>query len=197
MNLKEILLFIIILNNDFNLILNNIYNLLNNSDMKMITRTLVLKYLAGWLSLFFILFSIVDLNAQTSCMITKDHGQGYTTAIKSVVANSNNSYTIVLDVKSNGCTGTCKAMARYSVQASPGTYSNVSVEVIQGNLNYNNIDLGPNLGGDPFTGFRLTGTAGFGNGNPGEFTITYTLTGGLQNQQTQVKAGGDFLLVSF
>ena len=148
----------------------------SNSNMKMITRTLSIKYLANLLSLLFILFSIVDLNAQASCMITKDHGQGYTTAIKSVTALGNNSYTIVLDVKSNGCTGTCKAMARYSVQAIPGTYSNVFVTVIEGNLNYNNIDLGPTLGGDPFTGFRLTGTAGFGNGNPGEFTITYTLT---------------------
>ena len=71
MNFKEILLFIIILNNNFNLILNNIYNHLNNSDMKMITRTLTLKYLAGWLSLFFILFSLADIKAQANWMLPK------------------------------------------------------------------------------------------------------------------------------
>ena len=145
----------------------------------------------------FAFLSSSSATAQENCVITRDHGQGYTTTINSVTDNGNNNYTIVLNVKHNGCVDTCKAMARYSVEALPGTYSNVFVTVISGNLNYQNIDLGPNLGGDPFSGFRLTGTAGFGNGSPGEFNITYTLSGGLQNQLTQVKAGGDLLQVSF
>jgi hypothetical protein len=143
------------------------------------------------------LFFGYSASGQQNCQVAKEHGQGYTTSIINVTDNGNNSHTIVLNVKHNGCTDTCKSMARYSVEAQPGTYSNVFVTLISGNINYQNIDLGPNLGGDPFTGFRITGTAGFGNGLPGEFNITYTLTGGFQNQQTQVKAGGDFLLVSF
>lgn len=134
---------------------------------------------------------------QQYCEILKDHGQEYTTLIKSVTDNGANNYTIELRVTHNGCTDTCKSMARYSVEAIPGTYSDVSITVVSGNLNYKNIDLGPKLAGDPFDGFRITGTSGFGNGAPGEFIIKHTLSGGLQNKRTQVKAGGDFLLVSF
>jgi len=154
-------------------------------------------HIASLILFLLILFSTVQLKAQGYCAVDKDHGQGYTTSIKSVADNGNNSYTIILDVKHNGCTSGCKSMARYSVEAKPGTYSNVSITVISGNLNYKNIDLGPTLSGDPFTGFRITGTQGFGNGSPGEFTIKYTLSGGLQNQRTQVKAGTDLLAVSF
>ncbi|MEZ5195706.1 MAG: S8 family serine peptidase [Bacteroidales bacterium] len=138
-----------------------------------------------------------SLLAQDDCTLEKDHGQGFSTAISNVTDNGNNSYTIVLDVKSNGCSGSCKAMAHYAVQAQPGTYSDVFVTLISGNLNYNNIDLGPDLGGTPFQGFRITGTSGFGNGNPGEFLVTYTLTGGLQTQQALVKAGNKDLIVTF
>ena len=149
---------------------------------------------------FFTLFSNFDpiaAIAESNCEIGKVHGQGYSTSIKSVTDLGSNRYTIVLDVKQNGTTANCKAMARYSVEALPGTYSNVSIKVISGNLNYKNIDLGPTLSGDPFKGFRITSTAGFGNGTPGEFTITYSLSRGLQNQRTMVKAGSDMLLVSF
>ncbi len=151
-----------------------------------------------YLLILFLLFILTSsLTAQSSCDLEKDQGQGFSTAISNVVDLGNGTYTIVLDVKSNGCSGSCKAMAHYSVQAAPGTYSNVFVTVIDGNLNYNNIDLGPNLGGDPFQGFRITGTSGFGNGIPGEFTMTYTLSGGLQDQQTLVKAGKKDLIASF
>jgi hypothetical protein len=160
-----------------------------------------LKLLSLFSSLLIILvLSLIpsSASAQTDCTITKSHGQGYTTAIKSVTDLGNSRYTIVLNVKYNGATNNCKTMARYSVEALPGTYSNVSIKVITGKLNYKNIDLGPTLAGDPFKGFRITGTSGFGgNGMPGEFNITYTLSGGLQNQRTLVKAGDDFLLVSF
>lgn len=56
--------------------------------------------------------------------------------------------------------------------------SKVFITIVEGNFNYNNIDLGPDLGGDPFDGFRVTGTGGFGNGQGGEFDFTYTLSGG-------------------
>ncbi len=134
---------------------------------------------------------------QNTCDVLKDHGQGYTTAITSVVANDDNSYSIVLDVKHNGCSGNCKAMAHYSVEAQPGTYSDVVITLISGSFNYQNINMGPDLGNDPFTGFRINGTAGFGNGDPGEFTISYRLTGDLQDQRTLVKAGKKLLIVSF
>ena len=142
-------------------------------------------------------FPTIELKAQTDCDILKDHGQGYTTAISSVTDNNDGTHTIVLNIKHNGCSGNCKAMSRYSVEADPGTYSDVVIEVISGSLNYQNIDMGPDLGGDPFQGFRITSTAGFGNGVLGEFTITYTLSGGLQDQQTLVKAGNQLLIVSF
>ena len=145
-----------------------------------------------------LLFDISNATAQDNCEITKNQGQGYSTGIKSVIDNGNNSFTIQLRVKTNGSTvDGNKAMARYSVEAAPGTYSNVSVTVISGNLNYKNVDLGPSLAGDPFTGFRITGTAGFGNGSPGEFLVTYTLSRGLQNQRMLIKAGSDLLIISF
>ena len=143
-----------------------------------------------FLSSLLFLFTQTSVKAQDpDCEIMQEHGQGYTTAIQSVVDNGNNTYTIVLNIKHNGCSGSCKAMAHYAVEADPGTYSDVYVTLIEGSFNYQNIDLGPDLGGDPFQGFRITGTAGFGNGIPGEFNFTYTLTGGIQDQQTLVKAG--------
>ena len=150
----------------------------------------------GILTVFY-LFSNSKAEAQNNCENIKNHGQGYTASIRSVTENGNNSYTIELNVKHNGQTDGSKPMARYSVEAKPGTYSNVFITLISGNLNYKNIDLGPNLAGDPFKGFRITGTSGFGSGSPGEFLITYTLSGGLQDQRAQVKAGSNLLQVAF
>jgi len=150
-----------------------------------------------FISFLLICYPFLNTQAQTVCEIEMDHGQGFLTTISSVSDNGDNTHTIVLNVKHVGCSGNCKSMAHYAVEALEGTYSDVSIAVISGSLNYNNIDLGPDLGGDPFTGFRLTSTAGFGNGNIGEFTITYTLTGGLQDQRTLVKAGNKFLMVQF
>jgi len=146
---------------------------------------------------FFSMFNSLKSFAQENCEILKDHGQGYTTSIRSVTDNGNNMYTIELIVKHDGRTDNSKPMARFSVEAKPGTYSNVFITLISGNLNYKNIDLGPNLSGDPFKGFRITGTSGFGSGTPGEFLITYTLSGGLQDQRTQVKSGNGLLQVTF
>ena len=123
-------------------------------------------------------FPFLNVRAQSECEIEIDQGGGYSTTISSVTENGNGSHTIILNVKHNGCSGgQCKALAHFSVEAIPGTYSNVSIEVITGSFNYTNINMGPDLGGDPFSRFRLSSTPGFGNRAPGEFTITYTLTG--------------------
>ncbi|MFW5706038.1 MAG: LruC domain-containing protein, partial [Bacteroidota bacterium] len=54
----------------------------------------------------------------------------------------------------------------------------------------------PNLGSDPFDGFKIDNTSGIGDGEAGVFAITYTLTQ-LQDQQTSAKAGGNAQLASF
>ena len=102
-------------------------------------------------SLFLNVISINNISAQDDCAIEKDHEQGYTTAISSVIENSNNSHTIGLNVKHNGCSGNCKALAHYYAEEVPGTYSDVVVSVIEDILNYENINFGTDLGGDNFT----------------------------------------------
>ncbi len=131
------------------------------------------------------------------CEITKTNGMGFTTTITSVTDNGNGTYTIVLTVDHDGCGGpSCKELSHYSVEADAGTYSDISVNVTAGGMTYGSIDLGPNLGSDPFDGFKIDNTSGIGNGNAGTFTITYTLTY-LQDQQTSAKAGPSSNLASF
>lgn len=133
-----------------------------------------------------------------SCEVTKTNGGGFTTTIESVVDNCNDTYTIVLRVEHNGCGGpSCKELSHYSVEAEPGTYSNVSVEKREGQMTYGSIDLGPNLGSDPFDGFKIDNTKKIGDGKAGIFAITYTLSGGLQDQRTSAKAGQNAQIVSF
>ena len=133
---------------------------------------------------------------QESCTVTKENGGGFFTTISSVV-NNGSSYTIVLTVDCNGCPGpNCKALSHYSVEAVPGTYSNVSVNIISGNMTYSGIDMGPNLGCDPFDGFKIDGTNHIGDGEAGVFEITYTITS-LQDEQTSAKAGKNHQLASF
>lgn len=149
-----------------------------------------------------ILFSVVLLffynsaSAQ-SCEISRANGGGFTTTIESVVNNCNDTYTVVLRVSHNGCGGpSCKALSHFSVEAVPGTYSNVNVQVISGTMTYTNIDFGPNLGSDQFTGFKVDGCKNIGGGKAGTFTITYTLTY-LQDQRASAKAGTNPQLVTF
>jgi hypothetical protein len=143
------------------------------------------------------LFSFGKLSAQ-DCANSKFMGQGYTSSISSVTENSNGTHTIVLIVANDGCPGpACKKLNQYSVEADPGTYSNISIQTISGNFSYANINFGPNLGGDPFQGFRVNNTNGMGNGQAASFSITYTLTGPLQDQQVLAKAGSDNLIVTF
>jgi len=152
------------------------------------------------LAAFFIM-ALVPIMSQAMvvvCEITKTNGGGFTTTIESVTCNLNGSHTIVLRVEHNGCSGSnCQELSHYSVQATPDTYSNVSVEVISGNMTYGNIALGPNLGSDPFQGFKVDNISNIGDGNAGVFTITYTLTGTLQQQMVSAKAGNDGQFATF
>ncbi len=133
---------------------------------------------------------------QENCTVTKANGGGFFTTITSVV-NNGGSYTIVLTIEHNGCPGPgCKELSHYSVEADVGTYSNVSVNIISGNMTYGSIDMGPNLGGDPFDGFKIDDTEDIGDGEAGVFTITYTIDY-LQDQQTSAKAGQNSQIASF
>ena len=154
---------------------------------------------AGIVILYFMFSTYLCANASV-CEVTKTNGGGFTTTIQSVVCNTGtNTHTIVLRIEHNGCSGPlCKELSHYSVEADPGTYSNISVQVISGGMTYTNIDLGPNLGAStPFQGFKIDGTDGIGDGQAGIFTITYTLAGGLQDQQVSAKAGTSLQLASF
>jgi LruC domain-containing protein len=159
--------------------------------------------------MMFVLFNITALHAvlanefiavsSSSCEITKHHGEGYSTTIESVVDNCDGTHTIVLRVDHDGCSGpSCQDLSNYAIEAEPGTYSNVSVNVTSGGMSYSNIDMGPNLGAQiPFEGFKVDGISGIGDGKAGSFTVTYTLSGGLQDQQVSAKPGADVYVKTF
>jgi len=152
---------------------------------------------AGFVIGLLFMISASTSQALNPCDVTKVNGGGFSTTIQSVICNPGGTYTIILRVQHNGCPGPiCKELSHYSVEADPGSYSNVSVTVISGGMTYTNIDMGPNLGSDPFDGFKVDGTNGIGDGMAGIFTISYTLTS-LQNQQTSAKAGTHAQLASF
>ena len=90
-------------------------------------------------------------SAVVSCEITKENGDGFTTTIEWVECEDG-LYTIILRVESDG---SGKELSHYSVEADPGTYSDIIVEVIEGNLTWEGIDYGPNLGSDPFQGLSV------------------------------------------
>lgn len=147
---------------------------------------------------FAALFATNNAHAVVSCEVSKVNGGGFTTIIESVTDNCNGTHTIVLRVEHNGCGGPqCKALSHYSVEALPGTYSNVSVVRRSGSMTWSKIELGPNLGSDPFKGFKIDGVKNIGGGKAGIFAITYTLSGGLQNQQVSAKAGTAGQIASF
>jgi hypothetical protein len=153
--------------------------------------------LSGLLFIFLLAFAERIL-AQENCEVSKDMGEGYTTRISSVTDNGNDSYTIVLIVEHGTCIGSpCKQLVHYSVEADPGTYSGISVQTLYGQFGYASIDYGPNLGGDPFQGFRINNTNGMGSGEATAFSITYTLSGDLQDQQVLAQAANLSLIVLF
>ncbi len=144
----------------------------------------------GLLALLLI-FSFTSANATENCLVSKDHGQGYTSSISLVTDNGDGTHTISLYITQEG-PASCKKLKRYSVEAETGTYSDISVTVLTGNMQYSGITFGPFLPSDPFTGFRLNNISGIGHGQSGSFVITYTLSGGLQNQRVKAKfAQGD------
>jgi len=131
-------------------------------------------------------------NATVSCDITKSNGGGFTTTIESVVCNGNQ-HTINLLLVHNGCGGpSCKELSHIAVEATTGTYSNVSMQVITGTAPNRNVDMGPNIGSmHPHTGFKFDNMNNIGGGKAGSIRITYTLTGGLQSQRVSAKSGND------
>ena len=148
-------------------------------------------------SLIFCFAALIGtVNAQTNCENTSTLAEGYATSISDVVDNGNGSYTITLIVVNDGCSG-CKKLNSFTVEADPGTYSNVIVQVLSGAVTYASISMGPNLSGTSVTGFRINNTNGIGNGDAAAFSVTYTLTGALQDQQTLCKAGPNQLVSAF
>ena len=138
-----------------------------------------------------------QLSNMPECDVTKENGGGFTTTISGVQNNGDGTYTIELTIEHDGCGGpSCKELSHYSVEADPGTYSDVSVTVVSGGMTYGQIDMGPNLGSDPFDGFKIDGTSGIGGGDAGIFTVTYTIDN-LQDQQTSAKAGPNSQLAAF
>ena len=137
--------------------------------------------------LIFIVFSSSLIIAQESCEVTLNHDEGYTSTISSVLDNGDDSFTITITVENDGCIG-CKAINRYSIQAIPDTYSDVSIESLAGDFSFNVLDLGPNVRCFPYDGFGIVGINGIGNGNAGSFSVTYTLSGDLQDQIVQPRA---------
>lgn len=158
----------------------------------------LIKHTGLFLFVLLLSFSFKS-QAAVTCDVTKIHGQGYTTSITDVIDNCDGTYTITLRVDHDGCGGpACKELSNYAVEATPGTYTNVSVNVLSGGMTYSNIDMGPNLGAQiNFDGFKVDGINGIGDGMAGSFEVTYTLTGGLQDQQASAKPGPSSLYVSF
>jgi len=136
-------------------------------------------------------FDTPDVAVQDSdnCTAYFEQGLGYTTSIFSTTDNGNGTYTIRLRVEHDGCSGWfCKELDYFAVEAEPGTYSDISVDLLEGNFNYEDINLGPDIG-ESFDGFKVNNTSGIGNGQAGAFLVTYTLNGELQNQKVKIKAG--------
>jgi hypothetical protein len=138
----------------------------------------------------------LPIRAQQNCANTTSLSNGYSVSISNVVQNTNGSHTITLTVLNNGCSG-CKKLNELTVQAAPGTYSNVSVALISGAFSFASINMGPNLSGTTIKGFRINNTNGIGNGQAAAFTVTYTLTGPFQNQQVFLKTSSTTLTASF
>ena len=146
------------------------------------------------------LLLLVSFNAKAtvSCEITKVNGGGFSTKVESVVNNCNSTYTISLLVTHNGSGGPSnKELSHFSVEALPGTYTNVSLAVITGSMTYSSYTAGPNLGVDPFQGFKFDGTSNIGGGVAGSFRVTYTIIGSLQTQRVSCKAGTSGQIVTF
>lgn len=161
---------------------------------------MIKKYLKSYIIAITFLFGMSQslFSQSANCEITKVNGGGFTTTIESVICNPNNTYSIVLRVEHNGCGGpSCRELSHYSIEAQGGTYSNVSWQLISGQMAGGNVVMGPNLGSDPFNGFKIDNTRRIGGGRAGVFKVSYTLSGALQPQRVSAKAGPSGQIVSF
>ena len=138
------------------------------------------SYLLLVVSLFYFI-NFQQLKSQSECSDVLSHGAGFSTSIESVVYNGLDSagidsHTITIRIENDGCTDPeCKSLNHYAIEALPGTYSEISHETIEGIITYGGINIGPQLGGVPFDGFRIANINGIGNGVAGVFNITYTI----------------------
>lgn len=144
-----------------------------------------------------VIFLLTALGISTStysqgrnvCAYEQHIADGYYATIWSVVDNGDGTYTIQIKVWNDGSGGD-KELSHASFEADAGTYSDVSVVDYSPNFGEEyEIDLGPNLGGDPFQGFKIDETSGFGNGVAGWFIVQYTLDAPFQDQYVLVKHG--------
>ncbi len=163
--------------------------------------TLSLKSLVGF---FIALTMSLSGVSQSICPITSDLDLGYSISIQSVTENDG-TFDITLLVESEGCEG-CERLNRFAVEALPGTYSNISYELLSDGIPVANIIEGPDLGDDiPFQGFRVLNTNGLNTQeDAAAFTVSYTLSSGLQNQQallqgndSETELGASFTVEDF
>ncbi|MEI6821756.1 MAG: hypothetical protein WCL51_07450 [Bacteroidota bacterium] len=130
--------------------------------------------------------------------ITRTNSEGFTVAIESVVDNHDDTYSIVLRVANTGRNAfSCKELSQFAVEALPGTYSNVSLYLLAGTMSYASLNEGPNLGTEPFQGFKYTGIKNIGRDKAGTFTVSYTLNGNLQDQRISCNTGSNSWIVRF
>lgn len=144
------------------------------------------------------LFLLININlfSQENCENLKENGGGFNTVIESVI-DSCDFYLIQMRVEHNGCGGpNCKELSHYSIEAIPNTYYDIVVTIVNGDIVYGNVDLGPNLGQDGINGFKIDNISNIGGGKSGVFTVEYKLTE-LQNQIFIAKAGNNLQSVSF
>ncbi len=145
-----------------------------------------------------VLFSIVLHAKTTNYEVTKANSEGFTVTIESVTDNMDSSYTIVLRVANNGKNSfSCKELANFSVEAMQGSFTNVGLNVVAGPISYASYSEGPNLGVEPFQGFKFNGFKNIGRDKAGSFKITYTINGPLQSQRVSCNTGMDSWIVRF
>ena len=104
--------------------------------------------------------SLVKLQAQSYCSPVHPHGGGFYTSIHKVISVENG-FRVTLRVMHDGCSDPdCKPLNQYSVQAEAGSYSDVFYEEIAGDVSLNGINLGPQIAGWSYTGFRISSING-------------------------------------
>jgi len=149
-------------------------------------------------SLIAILFLLTINTRAAKYEITKANSEGFTVTIESVVDNLDDTYSIVLRVANTGRNAfSCKELSQFAVEALPGTYSNVSLSLVAGTMSYASLNEGPNLGTEPFQGFKYVGIKDIGRDKAGTFTVSYTLNGNLQDQRISCNTGSNSWIVRF